>query len=84
MEVAKRIRQRRKELGLSQLEVLFRMAERGLKRTPPTYQAWESGRQDPRANELETLAEALETSVAWLFGEETTESSKRSESDRRK
>lgn len=74
MEIAQLIRQRREELGLSQLEVLFRMAEKGLKRTPPTYQAWESGKQAPRADELRALAEALKTTVAWLFGEEADES----------
>ncbi len=64
-----RIRHRRNELGLTQLDVLFRMQKYGVRRTPPTFISWEAGMQSPRADELQALARALETTVAWLTGE---------------
>lgn len=64
-----RIRGRRQDLGISQFEVLVRMSNTGVKRTPPTLQSWEAGRVEPRADELRTLAEVLDTSVGWLVGE---------------
>ena len=67
--VGERIRGRRRDLRISQFEVLVRMAAAGVQRTPPTLQSWEAGRVEPRADELLALADALDTSVGWLVGE---------------
>jgi transcriptional regulator with XRE-family HTH domain len=69
MTLATRIRSRRKQLGLGQLDLLCKLRELGLRRSPPTLRDWEAARRSPRADELRTLARALETTVTWLVGE---------------
>jgi len=70
MAVSERIRKRREQLGLSQLELLFRLREAGLRRSAPTLRSWESGEVSPRGEELQALAKALSTSVGWFLGEQ--------------
>ena len=70
MDLSERIRKRREELGLSQLEVLYRMRDVGLRRAIPTLRSWESGEISPRAAELEALAQALDVTVGWIVGEQ--------------
>lgn len=69
MRPSTRIRSRRRELGLSQLDLLFKLRELGVRRSPPTLRDWEAARRSPRLDELQALARALETTVGWLCGE---------------
>jgi transcriptional regulator with XRE-family HTH domain len=57
-EFCERVKARRKELGLTQVQ----MAER-LGVTQPTYAGFESGRFDPGLKTIYRIADALETTV---------------------
>lgn len=58
-----RIRNRRRELGLSASELARRAGV-----TRDTLHAWESDQSQPRANKLQILAGVLGANVGWLIG----------------
>lgn len=57
-EFCERVKARRKELGLTQLQVAERLGM-----TQPSYAEIESGRTDPSLKRVYRVAEALETNV---------------------
>lgn len=68
MDLGKKIRAHRDELGLTQAELADKL---GL--TYSSVSQWESGRATPRTPILRQLAELFNTTVADLMGEDTTE-----------
>lgn len=68
MDLGKKIRAHRDELGLTQAELADRL---GL--TYSSVSQWESGRATPRTPILRQLAELFGTTVADLMGEDATE-----------
>ena len=64
--LAKRLKQRREGLGLSQAELAARM--NNVKSTPLQISHYEAERRMPSAESLIHLADALECSVDWLLG----------------
>ncbi len=68
MDLGKKIRAHRDELGLTQAELADKL---GL--TYSSVSQWESGRATPRTPILRQLAELFDTTVADLMGEDTTE-----------
>ena len=69
MDLGKKIRAHRDELGLTQAELADKL---GL--TYSSVSQWESGRATPRTPILRQLADLFNTTVADLMGEDTTES----------
>lgn len=63
-ELARRVTRRRLELGLTQDALGERLGV-----SPQSVQQWERGATVPRSTRLRALAEALETTRAWLVGE---------------
>lgn len=63
--LAKRLRERRTELGLTQLKIADRV---GIDRT--TYCRYERGCVDPSLDVLRSLAQVLDCSADWLLGVE--------------
>jgi DNA-binding XRE family transcriptional regulator len=63
-EFCERVKARRKELGLTQVD----MAER-LGISQPAYQAIETGRFEPGINQVFRVVKALETTIVDLFAE---------------
>ena len=61
-----RLRQRRAELGLSQL-ALARLLGLTSPRADRTIQAWEAGARQPGASNLYALAAALGVNADWLM-----------------
>jgi transcriptional regulator with XRE-family HTH domain len=61
-EFCERVKARRKELGLTQVQ----MAER-LGVTQPTYAAFESGRFDPKLSQIIKVAGALELTLSEIL-----------------
>ena len=61
--ISERIRQQRKEKGLTQADLaeLLGMSEMTIRR-------WEAGKSSPRIDELQKVASMLETSVEYLIG----------------
>lgn len=68
MDLGKKIRAHRDELGLTQAELADKL---GL--TYSSVSQWESGRATPRTPILRQLAELFDTTVADLMGEDATE-----------
>lgn len=68
MDLGKKIRAHRDELGLTQAELADKL---GL--TYSSVSQWESGRATPRTPILRQLADLFNTTVADLMGEDTTE-----------
>ncbi len=68
MDLGKKIRAHRDELGLTQAELADKL---GL--TYSSVSQWESGRATPRTPILRQLADLFDTTVAELMGEDTTE-----------
>lgn len=68
MDLGKKIRAHRDELGLTQAELADKL---GL--TYSSVSQWESGRTTPRTPILRQLAELFNTTVAELMGEDATE-----------
>lgn len=68
MDLGKKIRAHRDELGLTQAELADKL---GL--TYSSVSQWESGRATPRTPILRQLAELFDTTVADLMGEDTAE-----------
>ncbi len=68
MDLGKKIRAHRDELGLTQAELADKL---GL--TYSSVSQWESGRATPRTPILRQLADLFDTTVADLMGEDTTE-----------
>lgn len=68
MDLGKKIRAHRDELGLTQAELADKL---GL--TYSSVSQWESGRATPRTPILRQLAELFDTTVAELMGEDATE-----------
>lgn len=68
MDLGKKIRAHRDELGLTQAELADKL---GL--TYSSVSQWESGRATPRTPILRQLAELFDTTVADLMGEDTSE-----------
>lgn len=68
MDLGKKIRAHRDELGLTQAELADRL---GL--TYSSVSQWESGRATPRTPILRQLAELFDTTVADLMGEDASE-----------
>lgn len=68
MDLGKKIRAHRDELGLTQAELADKL---GL--TYSSVSQWESGRATPRTPILRQLADLFGTTVAELMGEDTTE-----------
>ena len=68
MDLGKKIRAHRDELGLTQAELADKL---GL--TYSSVSQWESGRATPRTPILRQLADLFSTTVADLMGEDTTE-----------
>lgn len=70
-EIAQRIKECRLRLGISQERAAMRVsnaAERPVSR--PLFEAWENGRATMDAWLLPSIAKALQTSTAFLLGEE--------------
>ena len=65
-----RIRQRRQSLGLSQEQLAARLQLRGLELGQKAVSRMETGSRVIPDYELPWLAQALETTTAWLLGEE--------------
>ena len=65
-----RIRQRRQSLGLSQEQLAARLQLRGLELGQKAVSRMETGSRVIPDYELLWLAQALETTTAWLLGEE--------------
>ena len=65
-----RIRQRRQSLGLSQEQLAARLQLRGLELGQKAVSRMEIGSRVIPDYELLWLAQALETTTAWLLGEE--------------
>ena len=61
MELNERIKQRRKELGFTQLQVAEKLGV-----TRPSIGYWEQGKTEPTGRLLHALAKILETSSEWL------------------
>ena len=68
MDLGKKIRAHRDELGLTQAELADKL---GL--TYSSVSQWESGRATPRTPILRQLADLFNTTVADLMGEDATE-----------
>ena len=68
MDLGKKIRAHREELGLTQAELADKL---GL--TYSSVSQWESGRATPRTPILRQLADLFDTTVADLMGEDATE-----------
>lgn len=68
MDLGKKIRAHRDELGLTQAELADKL---GL--TYSSVSQWESGRATPRTPILRQLADLFDTTVAELMGEDTSE-----------
>ena len=68
MDLGKKIRAHRDELGLTQAELADKL---GL--TYSSVSQWESGRATPRTSILRQLADLFDTTVADLMGEDTAE-----------
>lgn len=64
MMLDRTIRERRKAIGLNQEEIANRIGV-----SKDSIRRWESGEREPRASELQSLAMALQTSVAYLLGD---------------
>lgn len=65
-----RIRQQRQSLGLSQEQLAARLQLRGLELGQKAVSRMETGSRVIPDYELSWLAQALETTTAWLLGEE--------------
>lgn len=65
---AKRLKERRKALGLSAAEVSRRV---GLHVS--SFSSWERGKSIPTVESLQKAAETLEVSTSWLLGETNNE-----------
>lgn len=71
MSINHRIRQRRKELGLSQLQLAEKVSElegSAAVLTRATVAQWEAGSTSPKHKRLQHVAEALQTTVPELLG----------------
>jgi transcriptional regulator with XRE-family HTH domain len=64
MEVGKVIANLRKQRGITQKDLAS-----VLNVSIDTVRRWEQGKRDPRAGELDKIAEALETNIPYLMGE---------------
>lgn len=65
-EFCERVKRRRKELGLTQVQLADRLGISG-----PSYAAIEAGRREPGLNQILRVARALDTTLPELFQPET-------------